>query len=124
MKEESSINSSAVPDESDTDVFSLLQKMQQQLLLLERKLDLLLSQSKGKPFGEAASQDRSFQKRHFSKPFRSFGNPQRHGRGEHGHVPREGDSAQGHFYEHRPREKSRRPNPNKKTFSHNRKERE
>ena len=46
MKEESTINPSAVPDETDADVVSLLKKMQQQLLFLERKIDLLISNSR------------------------------------------------------------------------------
>ena len=124
MKEESSNNPSAVPDESNTDVVSLLKRMQQQLLFLERKIDLLISQSKERPSGEKASPDRPFRKRSFSKPFRSFDHPQRHGKGEHGHSPRERDTAQGHFYEHRPHKKGRGPGPGKKPFSFKRKDHE
>jgi hypothetical protein len=124
MKEESNVNPSAVPDGSDTDVVSLLSKMQQQLLFLERKIDLLISQSQGRPSGEKTSPDRPFRKRPFSKPFRSFDHPQRHGKGEYGHSPRERDSAQGHFYEHRPREKGRGPSPRKKSYSFKQKDRE
>ena len=124
MNEESSIHPSAVPDEPDTDVVSLLMRMQQKLLFLERKIDLLISQSQEKPSGEKASPDGPFRKRSFSKPFRSFEHPQRHGKGEHGHSPRERDSAQGHFYERRPREKSRGPSSRKKPFSFKRKDRE
>jgi hypothetical protein len=124
MKEESNVNPSEVPDKSDTDVASLLKGMQQQLLFLEKKLDLLISQSQGKPSGERASPDRSFRKRPFSKPFRSFDHPQRHGQGERGHNPRERDSAPGHFYERRPGEKGRSPSPRKKSFSFKPKDRE
>jgi hypothetical protein len=132
MKEESSINPSAVRDESEseseseseTDVASLLKRMQQQLLFLERKIDLLISQSHERPSRERSSPDRPFPKRPFSKPFRSFDHTQRHGKGEHGHSPRERDSVQGHFYERRPGEKKRSPNPKKKPFSYKRKDRE
>jgi len=124
MNEESSITSSAVPDEPDTDVVSLLKKMQQQLLFLEKKVDLLISQSHERPPRGKASPDKAFQKRPFSKQFRSFDQPRRHGRGDQAHGPREGDSAKGHFYEHRPGGKSRGPNPRKKSFSFKRKDQE
>ena len=124
MNEESSVNPSTQSDTSDTDVVDLLHKLQQQLLFLERKIDLLISQSQEKPSGEKASPDGPFRKRSFSKPFRSFEHPQRHGKGEHGHSPRERDSAQGHFYERRPREKSRGPSPKKKPNFFKRKDRE
>jgi hypothetical protein len=124
MNEDPSINPSAVPDESDIDVVSLLKRMQQQLLFLERKIDLLISRSQERPFGEKTSPDRPFRKRPFSKPFHTFDHPQRHGKGEHGHNPRERDSAPGHFYERRQRDKSRGPDPKKKPFSFRRKDRE
>ena len=124
MNEESSINPSAVPDESDTDVASLIKGMQQQLLFLEKKIDLLISRSQERPSGEKPHSDRPFRKRPFSKPFRSFDQPQRPGKGEYGHSPRERDSAPGHFYERRPGEKRRSSNPKKKPFSFKRKDRE
>ena len=121
MNEESSINPSAVPEESDTDVVSLLKRMQKQLLFLERKIDLLISQSQGRPSGERASPDRLFRKRSFPKSFHSFDHPQHQGKGEHGRSPRERDSAPGHFYERRPGEKGRGPS-GKKPFSFKRKD--
>jgi hypothetical protein len=124
MNEESSLNPSAVPDQPDTDLISLFKGMQQQLLLLEKKLDLLISRSQEKTFEERPSQGRPFRKRPFSKPFRSFDNSQRHGKGEREHNPRERSSAPGHFYERRPQEKSRSVNPKKKTFGFKRKDRE
>jgi hypothetical protein len=124
MNEDPSVRPSMIPDRSETDVVSLLNKMQQQLLFLEKKIDLLISQSQGRPSGEKTSQDRPFRKRPFSKPFRSFDHPQHHGKGEHGHNPRERDAAKGHFYERRPGEKSRGPSSKKKPFSFKRKDRE
>jgi hypothetical protein len=124
MKEESSINLPAVSDESDADVVSLLKKIQQQVNFLERKIDLLISQSQERPPREKLSQDRPFQKRPFSKPFRSYDHPQRHGKGEYGHSSGERDSAQGRFYERRPPKNSRGPNPKKKPFFFKRKDRE
>lgn len=124
MNEESSITPAAVPDESDTDVVSLLKTMQQQLHFLERKIDLLISQSQKRPHGENDSPDRPSHKRPFSKKFRSFDHPRRPNREDRGYGPREGDSTRGHFYEHRPGGKSRGPNPKKKSFSFKRKEHE
>jgi hypothetical protein len=124
MNEESIVSPSAVPEEPDTDVASLLKRMQQQLLSLERKIDTLISQSQERPSGGNVFPDRPFRKRPFSKPFRSFDRPQRHGKGEHGHSAGERDSAKGHFYEHRPHDKSRGPSPKKKSFSFKRKDRE
>jgi hypothetical protein len=116
MKEELSINPSAAPDETNTDVVSLLKKMQQQLLFLERKIDLLITNSRERSSGETG-RDRPFQKKPFSKPFRSFEHPRQHGKGEHTRNPREGEPAQGHFYEHRPHDKNRGSGLMKKPFS-------
>jgi hypothetical protein len=124
MKEESSIIPEAVPEESGTDVVSILKGMQKQLLFLERKIDLLISQSKERSSEGNTSTDRPFRKRPFSKPFRSFDNPPRHGKGEQGRNPRDRDSTPGHFYEHRPNDKSRGQGPKKKPFSYKRKDRE
>ena len=119
IEDESSLNPSEVPDQPDTDLASLLKAMQQQLLLLEKKVDLLISRSQERP-----SQDRSFRKRPFSKPFRSFDHSLHHGKGEREHNPGQREPARGHFYEQRPQEKSRGPNPRKKPFGFKRKDRE
>jgi hypothetical protein len=124
MNEESNIDPPPVPDGPDTEVVPLLKRIQQQLLFLEKKIDLLISQPQERPSEGKASPGRLFQKRPFSKPFRSFDHPQRHGKGEHGYGPREKDSVHGHIYDHRPREKSRGPSPKKKPFSFKRKDRE
>jgi len=127
MKENWSVDTSETPDETETDnndndVVSLLKRMQRQIALLERKIDLLISQKDRQPGGKPGS-DRSFKNRSFSKPFRSFDQPQHHRRGEYGHGRREGDSAQGHFYEHRP-QKGRGRELGKKPVSTKRKDRE
>jgi hypothetical protein len=126
MKENWSVDTSETPDETDNandnEIISLLKEMQQQMAGLERKMDLLISHSKGRQPGAKSGSDRSFRNRSYSKPFRSFDQPQHHGRGEYGHGRREGDPAQGHFYEHRPQKKDRGAGPGKKPFS--RKDRE
>ncbi len=63
--------------EQDVDTIALLQKVQQQLAFIEKKLDTLIQQSQPKPFNREGS---------FSKPFRSF----RPHRPEHGHRPEYG----------------------------------
>ena len=56
----------AVPPPADSDVVSLIKKMQQQLNFLEKKIDILIGQSPEKPFRD--------REKRFSKPFRpSFG---------------------------------------------------
>jgi hypothetical protein len=98
--------------------------MQQQLLLLEKKIDMLINQSQEKPFREKPSPGRPFRERPFSKPLRSFGHSHRHGKGEHEHSPRERDSAQGRHSEHRQRNEKRNFGPKKKPFFFERKDRE
>ena len=124
MNEESSLNASEAPEQPDTDLVSLLKRMQQQLLLLEKKVDLLLSRSQEKTFREKPSQDRSFRKRPFPKAFQSFDRSHHHGKGEREHNSRERDSAPGHFYEQRPKQKSRVSNPRKRPFVFRPKEQE
>ena len=74
--------------EQEMDMMALLQKMQQQLVFLEKKLDTLLQQSQQKPsFG--GNRERSF-----SKPFRPFTRPGGHRPDGHGpsfgHGPNRG----------------------------------
>lgn len=62
------------PASEGQDVAALIKKMQQQLVFLERKIDLLISQSETRPSGD----------KHFSKPSRPFGRPHRSFDREHG----------------------------------------
>ena len=62
-------------NENETDVVALLQRMQQQLTFLEKKLDTLLQQAQ-----QAQAQPKPFNnrpERTFSKPFRPYGRPHR-----------------------------------------------
>jgi len=83
MNEESPITPSAIPDESDTDIVSLLKKMQQQLHFLEKKIDLLFRQSQERQPGEKTFPNRPSQKRPFSKQYRSYDHSRHRSRGEH-----------------------------------------
>lgn len=119
---------------ADSDVVALIKKMQQQLVYLEKKIDILIGQSAEKPFRDG--------EKHFSKPFRpSFGGGGHHGKGNfhrgprregfsHGHS-REGGfshdrSREGGFSQERPREKSfgqgrpfdRKPDAGPRGFAH------
>jgi hypothetical protein len=123
MTDESSITPEDVPEESNADIVSILKGMQKQLAFLERKLDALIDQSKERSQAEKTS-DRPFRKRPFSKPFRSFDRPARQGNEDRGRGPRERDAAKGHFYEHRPHEKSSSTGPRKKPSTFKRKDRE
>ncbi len=57
-------------EEQGKDVVAILEKMQQQLTYLEKKIDTLIQNSQQKP---AFERERSFSK----PPFRSFGRPHR-----------------------------------------------
>lgn len=64
--------SSSVPQEDKPDITVLINKMQEQLVSLEKKIDTLISQSSKKPAEE----------KHFSKPFQRFDRPRHHDRGD------------------------------------------
>ena len=81
--------------QEDTDVLSILKKMQQHLVYLEKKIDMLVGQSSsggGRPFNKD---------RHFSKPSRPFG---------HSRPPRSHDGPRGerNFNQARPFDKGPR----------------
>jgi hypothetical protein len=124
MNEDLSFTPSEEPDPSETDIVSLLKRMQQQLNFLEKKIDILISQSQEKPFGEKTFPNRTFRKRPFSKPLHSFDHSQRHSKGEHEHSPRDRDSAQRHFYERRKPENKRSPHAKRKPYYPQQKDRE
>ena len=64
--------SSLVPQEDKPDIAVLINKMQEQLVFLEKKIDTLISQSSKKPAEE----------KHFSKPFQRFDRSRHHDRGD------------------------------------------
>jgi len=65
--------------QDEPDVAGLINKMQQQLSAMEKKLDILISQPSKRPFEKSFSQ----------KPFRRFDHPHRHDRGRQDNGPRE-----------------------------------
>jgi len=67
MTEERAQGNSSGSPQAEPDLVALIKRMQMQLLFLEKKIDILINQSSGKP-----SRDK-----HFSKPARSFDRPNR-----------------------------------------------
>lgn len=86
----------------EQDLMVLIKKMQQQLASLEKKIDILMSQSQDKPFRQ----------RQFSKPFRTFG-PHRRPEREYGDVSEEKRFG-------RPRHFEKRYSPENRGFGHKR----
>jgi hypothetical protein len=82
--------------------------MQEQLASLEKKIDILINQSQARPFGE----------KHFSKPFRSFGHPQRRFAKEHDNFSGEKRSYPGHHFEKRDGRENREFDRKKKAYGH------
>lgn len=130
MNDESLANTTEEADPSETDLVSLVKRMQQQLNYLEKKIDVLISQSRPKPFRERTERpfrerpERPFQKRTFSKPSRSFDRPRPHTREEHESTPREREPAPRRFYERHSPAKKRSANFKKRPFSPRRTDRE
>jgi CxxC-x17-CxxC domain-containing protein len=66
-------------EQAGTDIRNLVDKIQQQLASLERKIDILINRPSERPF----------EGKHFSKPFQRFDNSSRHDRGRQGSDYRE-----------------------------------
>jgi len=124
MENESRMDPAAAADLPETDLIPLIMKMQQQLTNLEKKIDMLVSQSQAKPFREKNHSGRPFRKSGFSKPSHSFDRPRYHGKTEHEHTPGERDSTRKHFYDRYKSENKRGANPKKKPHYPRSKDRE
>jgi len=72
MKKNPKHRNFSVPHEDEQDVTALINKIQEQLVSLEKKIDTLISQSSKKPA----------EGKHFSKPFQRFDRPYHYGKGE------------------------------------------
>ena len=125
MNDESRASITADVDPSETDPVALLKKMQQQLNFLEKKIDVLISQSQPKPFADRAERpDRPFRKRPFSKPPRAFDRPRPHSREGRESGTGEREPAPRRFYDRFGPGKKRGANPKKKPYFSPRKDRE
>ncbi len=106
-------NDSLPPLPDEQDVVALIKKMQQQLVFLEKKIDILISQSQARPSGE----------KYFPKSFRPFGHPHRSYDKGRDNASRESDSGQGRHFEKRFGGENRGFNQKKKPFPYRRKSR-
>ena len=88
MNEHFKHDTSSAPPQGEVNVVALIQKMQQQLVFLEKKIDTLISRSSEKPFN----------RKNFSKPFRSFNSSHPQGKGEHNNSSRERGFAPGRHF--------------------------
>ena len=79
MKKSFKRKSSVAAPQDESGVASLINKMQQQLSAMEKKLDILISQSSKRPFEKSYSQ----------KPFRRFNHSHRYDRGRQDNGPGE-----------------------------------
>ncbi len=104
---------------SELEMMALIKKLQEQMDLIERKIDILVKRSPERPIN---------QDRNFSKPFKSYGGPPRHFKGPHDHGPRKeyggpkkeyghkNEFSQEHSFEKRSGGKAHGFNPHKKPF--------
>ena len=106
MSEQSQFNEASPPAPAEQDILALIRKMQQQLVFLEKKIDILINQS----------QARTESKKHFSKPFRSFGQPYRHSNRAHVNTSGEQSFDRGRHFEKRHSESTRGFHHKKKTY--------
>jgi CxxC-x17-CxxC domain-containing protein len=61
------------------DIAGLINKVQQQLVYLEKKIDTLISQSQEKKFEPKTFEQKSFQPKSFQKPFQRYDRPRHEG---------------------------------------------
>jgi hypothetical protein len=90
MSEQSQHNNPSAAAEQD--VLTLIKKMQQHLVFLEKKIDLLISQSQARPLRE----------KHFSRPFRPSGPPYRRSDRAQDNAAGEKSFDRGRHFENRP----------------------
>lgn len=104
-------DNASTSQQAESDVLGLIRKMHQQLVFLEKKIDILISHSQEKPFREKP----------FSKPFRSFGRPYRTGypqdKRAHDEGSRERNFPSGHHFEKRPGNEHRKFGGPQKSYS-------
>ena len=106
MKKGSQHNDFSRQEQEGHDVIALIKRMQQQLAFLEKKIDLLISQSQPRTSGE----------RHFSKPFGSAGPSRRRTAREHDGNYGERRADRGRHFGKRPGENNRDFGRDKQTY--------
>ena len=103
-------NDSLPPAPAEQEVVVLIKKIQQQLVFLEKKIDILIRQSQTRPFSE----------KHFSKPFRPFGHPHPRSDREHANTSGEKSFDRGRHFEKRHGEENRGFGHKKKAYDNSR----
>ena len=84
-----------IAQQGEPDVLTLVKKIQQQLIFLEKKIDTLIN-SQSQPSQRPPFRERNFSKPPFSKPFRSFGRSEHRGNSQRDdRPPREGNFSEG-----------------------------
>ena len=109
MNEEFKNENPPVSPQAEPDVVALIKKIQQQLVFLEKKIDILINQSQG-----ASSKERFF-----SKPYRSFD----HYKKKTYDNPRGSDFGHERHFEKRHGDENRGFGQKKKPFFHKRRDR-
>lgn len=79
---------SSVPEQAEPDMADLMNKIQEQLASIEKKVDTLISRDSSRPL------EAPFRNEHFSKPHHSFGGPRHQDKGRHEDRFRERDFTQ------------------------------
>lgn len=85
MQEDSKKDDFSVSQQEEQQVLALVKRLQQQIIFLEKKVDILLSRS-----AQSTHEGKSF-----SKPYRSFGHSQHRGKERYGDHSRERDFSSG-----------------------------
>ena len=100
-------------EQAEQDVITMIKKIHQQLIFLEKKIDTLINQSSGK----------RFEVKRFSKPLQPFERSSYYGRGKQGNPSRERSFAQSRPFDKQQGDESRGFGHRKKPSFHHRKER-
>ena len=100
-------------EQVEQDVVTMIKKIQQQLIFLEKKIDTLINQSSGK----------RFEVKRFSKPLQPFERSSYYGRGKQGNASRERSFTQSRPFDKQQGDENRGFGQRKKPFFRHRKER-
>ena len=108
MSEQFKNNASSGPQLSEPDLVALVKKLQDHLVILERKIDSLINKQQ--------EQRRPFQEQRFSKPFRPPFRGSHQGKGEYNSHSRENKFAPGQNFKKHHSDESRGYGEKKKPY--------
>jgi hypothetical protein len=98
----------APAESAEPEVLILIRRLQQQISFLEKKIDLLISQSQARPAQESS----------FSKPYQSFGPSHHRADRDQEHSPRERSFDRGRHFDKRHNEDNRGFHHKRKPYGH------